>query len=802
MHPLHRFVAPGLLLAALASSLPGQSATITLGTDELGSTPEIVGYNLGHWAPQSNVADWWRYSGVTYARVFLPKKASEWKDDNRDTSLSDQNFGDGVTTLLQFTERRAAMRANPRAGFSSPAGTPRHLRSPFANWTHFEERLKAPLSSGSLNQMTPNEMFGELTDRGVDVLVQLTASWSANQPASWNGNMENNFPTASASDWAGYWELWQHYYVVASLLAEKFGISRYSVFNEPNHAAANGITPDEWLRRVRITSDAIQSAIADYNLARPVGAAALTPTIYAPTTTVALGTVYPTWGEPALQNRRHRYDGTIDPGWANFHAYSYQPYGRNISQYVFQISNLRVEIAEEVGTSPRMPIANTEFGVLHNSDMQGTTATLDSPELFVDFARILHQLQEIQPGKDGYGIDHMYLYKFGQTSAADPTDYPLNKLGTHYVQNAAGSGHNYGGITRAGEIYRLFNRAVAWRDPAQPVKRRAVSTTLPSVSVFATYDPVEQMHHVFSVNHGLSAAAVSYDVSALGLQHENRVVIQEVGTGWHGGVRAITRVANGVVAPPSVLQPPQSVWLASIPARPQSFRWPEGHPLRSFTATGDVTVRDGVHRGANFATENTLRVRNNGATAEGREIAVLSFTIPASELAQLSQAVLTFHAAASAPGVTAQAHVYGFSDTAFSEATATWSSQVALRQNHPAGALIAHNVVLNHTPPEVLNSTTPPKPLATFLGQVVATSTTAEEKRIDVTQFVADHVGKNLSFYIVQDNRWDTDQQNKNRPSDGGPNVVVLDGGDTQPAGLDIASRHAANSPRLRITRY
>ena len=47
------------------------TATVTVSNRMLGRTPGLIGYNIGHWLPGSNTADWWQHSGVNAARIFL-----------------------------------------------------------------------------------------------------------------------------------------------------------------------------------------------------------------------------------------------------------------------------------------------------------------------------------------------------------------------------------------------------------------------------------------------------------------------------------------------------------------------------------------------------------------------------------------------------------------------------------------------------------------------------------------------------------------------------------------------------------
>src|SRR5262245_16969449 len=94
------------LLITLAA-LPAHAVNITVSNTTNGNkTPEIVGYNSGHFLPNSNTASWWKYSNVNGARVWPTPTTVEFTDDI-------SPWGDGVSSEPTFVARRAALRANP-----------------------------------------------------------------------------------------------------------------------------------------------------------------------------------------------------------------------------------------------------------------------------------------------------------------------------------------------------------------------------------------------------------------------------------------------------------------------------------------------------------------------------------------------------------------------------------------------------------------------------------------------------------------------------------------------------------------
>src|SRR4051812_937053 len=61
-----------LLASAILNLAPtAGAASLVVTTNQLGSTPEILAYNSGHFYFGSNTRDWWRYSGVNGVRFFI-----------------------------------------------------------------------------------------------------------------------------------------------------------------------------------------------------------------------------------------------------------------------------------------------------------------------------------------------------------------------------------------------------------------------------------------------------------------------------------------------------------------------------------------------------------------------------------------------------------------------------------------------------------------------------------------------------------------------------------------------------------
>src|SRR6478735_5260500 len=134
-----RFIA--LVFAAASFNSSSLAVTVGLSGGVAGKTPEIVGYNSGHFMPGSNTADWWRFSGVNGARIFSTPTTVEASDDLAP-------WGDGVGSQTTFVARRDALRANP-------------LSTSYINWPYIEGRYQNSQTSGS-NNINLKYAFGQL----------------------------------------------------------------------------------------------------------------------------------------------------------------------------------------------------------------------------------------------------------------------------------------------------------------------------------------------------------------------------------------------------------------------------------------------------------------------------------------------------------------------------------------------------------------------------------------------------------------------------------------------------------------
>ncbi len=703
-----------------------QMATLTGLPTVVGPTPAALGYNLGHFMAGSNAADWWRYTGAAAARAFVSASDIEPTDDLPGT-------GDGVTDQASFLSRRAAVRAN----VSDPA---QPLNNGLVNWPKFQERYQNAV--GDTNRFTIHHAFTELRRQNVDILANITAS-------------PNRFPLAGATDWPNQWELWQHYYAQAFHLGSNFDVARYSMFNEPNNWT--GLTVDDWLLRLHVASDAIKSAISDVN---GRFGKSLRAQVFAPNTANG-ATKYLEWGQPAVLRRHDRIDGTTDPNWTTFDVYNYQKYSMNqqatatASGYIDDLRDLQNLLAADTpGNTP--PIALTEYNVRTGDSYDGRTETLDSPSDYAALGANSVALAE-------NNASQLYLFKFAQTARQGTTNYPVAKNGTHYVQNGA-TGNQYGGATKAAEVFRLFNKAAAAGRNRMAYQSDAGS----QVWTLMSHDGPSDTYYAFIVNNSSSDVPLAINVQGWGVAEGTQVVVEEVSERASGGVIRKTQVVAGSV--PSANLPALSAWLVSIPKRALAES--------IVPAAADAVLADGLQKTATAGNGSSLTVRSDG-TVDGRRVALLKFPLAGLDLSQSQRTLLSLQVSTSSQATATQAHVYGLDNDPWNEVDATWASLPAiLKQNVTAGNQIANNVVANQGIS------------ARILGQIVANATSPSERQIDVSAFIRSQTDGWASFLIVQDHRWDVA-------------LPSLATGDTQADGLVIVSREAGSAatpgPQLRI---
>ena len=316
----------------------GDAQTITVQANSVGNTPRIIGINSGNFIPGSNATSFWRWTGVNGARIFTSAPNIEPTDD-----IPGQ--GDGVNSQSSFLARRNAVRANP----TDPQ---------LINFSAFESNY-----SGQPDFINYDHAYGELSSNGI-------------QPLAIINRTEGQFPFAAdgtATGWADRWEHWQHYYAQAYYLGSNYGVERFSMYNEPD-ASSQDVTQADYLQRLQLSSDAIQSALADVN--RDFGTN-LAPNILAPVTAGGANEYFARldnsdtrddlqgWGELVINNLNTNFLGREDPNFQLVHTYAYQQYNNDGRRFAQDLDFIQTEVANDI--SQNNLVGNVDFCLLYTS---------------------------------------------------------------------------------------------------------------------------------------------------------------------------------------------------------------------------------------------------------------------------------------------------------------------------------------------------------------------------------------------------------------------------------------------------
>lgn len=639
---LRTFRAFTATLALSAGSGTATAALLTIHDTPVGETPQVLAYNLGHFFPGSNTADWWRYSRVSGARVFMAPS-------HFNVSGTVRPGEETVTDAASFLARREALRADP-------------LNTDFINWPIVEGRFNSPLTGN--NRIVPQYAFEQIHGRGGVVKAQMTLG-------------EGAFPIEDEDDWAGKWVAWRTFYSVAFYLAREFDAERFASHNEPNHPASF-IEPEPWLMRKRLAADAVQAALADVNALYGKN---LQPRFKAPVTAGGAGAGYRDYGQPAVAAIDVDFFGNRPAGFQSFQTYAYQSYSSVLNNLTsaYQTIWAGIDALLPAGVDP-LPIAVTEFNVHTGANYDSIPESSDTLSKAVRFGAQVSRYTAIN-------TDELYAFKFGMTRYSN--NFPVQKNGMLFTDNIHAP-HNYGTMSRSAEVYRLFNKGFA---PGRQLLAHTLSGNgTAGLEIIVAHDPEAKFYHIFSVNETGSGVPLEIDMSALGIPDGNAAVIEDVSQWRTGLVRSIETVSEGRLEPGN--QPNQTAWLISVPADAQRVGSGDSR-LYSVPVAHEAMVRDGAHADTNFGDDPLAYARNDAEDPDGRTAVFLQFDLPDDwDPDDLLVALLSVPVAPLNGGSeTVHAHLYGIDDNAWNESTLTWSNAPNLRQNAPAGNEIRHGVV-------------------------------------------------------------------------------------------------------------
>lgn len=281
---------PVLGILSLCAACAVRPAEISLGLRTQGPTPSVLAYNLGHFHPGSNAADWWRFSGATGARAFFSPRGFELKAKAPPHDAA-------VTDLESFLDARERLQADP-------------LNERYINWTELRRFFQTVMPSE--NRMTIEYALENILPLSPDFLVQMNM-----QP--------DDFPVAGPDDWAGKWRVWRSYFSFVYHFASAHGMERFAMQNEPNHPHTF-VEPDEWLMRAALTADAAERAVDTANRLRgtELRAKMYVPKLAGGILNIPQG-AYASYSRPILQAWGRDFLGR-ETGRPLYYAYAHQPY--------------------------------------------------------------------------------------------------------------------------------------------------------------------------------------------------------------------------------------------------------------------------------------------------------------------------------------------------------------------------------------------------------------------------------------------------------------------------------------------
>lgn len=685
-----------VLLATM--QLPCMASDITITQEVVGQAPALVGYNCGHLMPDSNTASWWRYSGVNAVRIWCSPRTFEGEDDN-------EVWGDGVKSRETFLERRIALRADP-------------LNEDFINWQHLNHNFQNNQTRGNLIRL--KYAFDFFRDAGI---TPLTVIHRPQEQYPWR---ESTIP----SGWADRWEHWQHFYAQAFYLSRFYDVERFHMYNEPD-LPWQDISQESYLERLQLASDAVQSAIQDVNRLFDKN---LVAQMQAPVSSGGTSDFLSNagddprddvtgWGELISNNRTTSFLGQ-DSSFRLFHTYAYQQYNIPGPEYAKELASLR-SLVEEHGGGTDVSFSITEFNPHSAKPWSLIPETLDSPAKVARFGSILANLMNSEP-------DELYVFKFSQTANWDRGKTPdaVKKNGVHFVDNKDAP-YNIGGVTRGGEVVRLFARGFSGSVDLLTLKCHSQVNN--DIHTCASFHREKLEYYFFSANESDWPADLVIDLSELGVAAGNPVLIEEVSSARHGEVRQVKDVTTSQTI--SLTQPKHSVILVTIPVVAPAYR-------NKLIAADDAMVKAGVNVSRNYGHSQNLLAKNEPDNPNARNASFIKFDLGDLEPGGVKQAILRVCGRNIGSGTQAIAHVYGINDDDWDEATINWRDSPNLSLCAGAVGDISHNFVTG-----VGTS-------ASIVGHLTGEREDSE-MLLNVTKFVRTHPDNQVTFLIVREVRFD-----------------------------------------------
>lgn len=683
--------------AAFGSNAGAEPQTLVLSGSTVGPTPAILGYNSGHFLPGSNVADWWRYSGVNGSRIF---SNLGWLTPT--TSFrSSTNSSLDATSQASFVARKAALRASGTA-------------STFVDWSGIQSRYLTGLLPGN-NAIQLDHAQSSMAGLGINPLIVMTRS-----PASffWPASAADDSPAA----WQARWSAWQQWYAHAFVHARFNDVAGFQFFNEPDLYTSSTATlsQEQLVEMIRFGGDAVQAAIADVNRLFDKNLGAV---IYAPVTSgpkLEPGN----WGHTVATNHDNPLIPGSSPDGRLFQRFAYHNYGSNPERFGTRLAETADDLDRITGgRGANYPVVLTEFNTRTSANFDPNDSvtnpngfTPDSVAMSSRLGQILSNLANNQPGE-------LYLFKFSDAGGANN--------GVHWQSST--DSRNIGGVTRSGMVYQLFTEGFTASDLLASPPEGPNSVTFAAASSRS-----DGTRYLFAANSDLTSSAnLRLDLSGWNVAPGTRITVRQVSDRHQGDVSHQLTVGDDRTL--ALEWDPGGVVLVRVPQNPVSER--------VAIAAGDAATVNQGQATATFA-GGDLRVKNSSTAAAQREVAYLRFPLDGLDRSRLvTESMLTLTGWNPGGDAAVVTHVYGLEADDWAAGTLSWSTAPNL--GLPSGTIskIDHNYVTG-----VGDS-------AHIVGQFVATGA-ERQLSIDVSEWVRERIAADSSsvgFMIAREIRFDGD---------------------------------------------
>ena len=703
-------VAIAFIVFASGFSVFAQStANITVYNEIAGKTPTLIGYGQGHYMPGSNVSAWLKRSDTNSIRIFMNAAYFAKQDDLAP-------FGDGVTDSASFEARRAAVIADPE-------------NPNYVNWVMYEDSFQNTETNGNVYKLA--YMMGELQKLGIKPVINtqhcsVSGATSATNPRDWRNvaHSPSWMPISIYNNYADKWEFWKWHFVSAYWLAKNYGVTDYQIWNEPDHIEIGGnVSQDDFVQWIRYGSDAKRAAIQAVNqkYGKNLVAKIYAPVITTPKSFTARLDNADTrddsigWGEKISRSLRTDYRGQT-VAYNIFDVFDTHRYIDDASVYYNDMDIMQNGMAANAPGGAVLPINFSEHNVENTSGFDATGNNLNMPRLFTELGMVYAKLML----KGLYGAQ---TFKYSNVNQKG--------VGHHYTWDDALNNYDTGGYRKSASVVQLFAKGFSGgRD-----RYKTLTSDSPAGygGAYTSFDGTN--YYVWAVNESsTSSYALNLNMYGLGIYTNTIATVEEVSVDHNGEVVRRTPMPSDKIL--RLTQPPQSVWLITIPKNGVLT-------TQNFTAVADAQIQGGTSANTNFGAETVMRVKKYSAVDSDR-ISYLKFDLNSLARTSVKQAIVNVYGRNAIDAENFAFHVYGIADDSWAETAITWNNS----PNHEASQAKASGV----------GSTAFP------LGVLTVGGTNANT-RLNITNWVNEQLAGNkiVSLMLIREYKYDGDTADASR---------------------------------------